>query len=119
MQLACEEVLELDTDKLPTGKKRAVDGTAFDFREATVIGDAIEALKSGLSLVDLFGAPTYLVSLIERVQIRLQPDQQSDFQRVVCERIGEIVAFTERCRTPETKLEKLLGGLASQKTLSE
>lgn len=31
LQLACEEVLELDTDKLPTGKKRAVDGTGFRF----------------------------------------------------------------------------------------
>ena len=83
-----------------------------------IIGDAIGALKSGLSLVDSFDAPTYLASIIERVQIRLQPDQQSDFQRVVCERLGEIVALTERCRTPEAKLKKFLGELAYQETLS-
>ena len=53
LQLACEEVLELDTDKLPTGKKRAVDGTAFDFREATVIGDAIQKKPEGFDDVFL------------------------------------------------------------------
>ena len=53
LQLACEEVLELDTDKLPTGKKRAVDGTAFDFREATVIGEAIRKRPQGFDDVFL------------------------------------------------------------------
>ena len=59
LQLACEEVLELDADKLPTGTKQAVAGTAFDFREATVIGEAIRKRPEGFDDVFL-----------------MQPDQQ-------------------------------------------
>ena len=59
LQLACEEVLELDADKLPTGTKQAVVGTAFDFREATVIGEAIRKRPEGFDDVFL-----------------MQPDQQ-------------------------------------------
>ncbi|WP_159072208.1 aldose epimerase family protein [Trichococcus paludicola] len=53
LQLACEEVLELDADKLPTGLKRAVAGTAFDFREATVIRKAIRKRPEGFDDVFL------------------------------------------------------------------
>jgi aldose 1-epimerase len=59
LQLACEEVLELDADKLPTGAKQAVAGTAFDFHEATVIGEAIQKRPQGFDDVFL-----------------MQPDQQ-------------------------------------------
>jgi aldose 1-epimerase len=52
LQLACEAVLELDADKLPTGEKRAVDGTAFDFRELTVFGEAIRKRQEGFD--DIF-----------------------------------------------------------------
>lgn len=53
LQLACEEVLELDADKLPTGTKQTVVGTAFDFREATVLGEAIRKLPEGFDDVFL------------------------------------------------------------------
>ncbi|CZQ95574.1 aldose epimerase family protein [Trichococcus collinsii] len=53
LQLVCEEVLELDVDKLPTGKKQTVTGTAFDFREATVIGEAIRKRTEGFDDVFL------------------------------------------------------------------
>ena len=53
LKLACEEVLELDAEKLPTGAKLAVAGTAFDFREATVIGDAIQRRPEGFDDVFL------------------------------------------------------------------
>ncbi|MPM84330.1 Maltose epimerase [bioreactor metagenome] len=53
LQLACEEVLELDAEKLPTGTKQAVAGTAFDFREATLIGDAIQKKPEGFDDVFL------------------------------------------------------------------
>ena len=53
LQLACGEVLELDADKLPTGEKIAVAGTAFDFREATLIGDAIQRRPEGFDDVFL------------------------------------------------------------------
>lgn len=53
LQLACGEVLELDADKLPTGAKLAVAGTAFDFREATLIGDAIQKRPEGFDDVFL------------------------------------------------------------------
>ena len=66
LQLACEEVLELDVDKLPTGAKQVVVGTAFDFLEATVIGEAIRKRPEGFDDVFL-----------------MQPDQQpqADLQR--------------------------------------
>lgn len=53
LQLACGEVLELDADKLPTGEKIAVAGTAFDFREATLIGDVIQRRPEGFDDVFL------------------------------------------------------------------
>lgn len=53
LQLACEEVLELDADKLPTGAKLAVAGTAYDFREPTLIGDAIQRRPEGFDDVFL------------------------------------------------------------------
>jgi aldose 1-epimerase len=53
LQLACEEVLELDADKLPAGTKQAVEGTAFDFRKATFIGDAIRKRPEGFDDVFL------------------------------------------------------------------
>jgi aldose 1-epimerase len=61
LQLACEEVLELDADKLPTGMKQAVAGAAFDFREATVLGEAIRKRPQGQGFDDVF---------------LMQPDQQ-------------------------------------------
>ena len=53
LKLACEEVLELDAEKLPTGAKLAVAGTAYDFREATLIGDAIQRRPEGFDDVFL------------------------------------------------------------------
>ncbi len=53
LQLACEEVLELDAHKLPTGEKLAVAGTAFDFREPTLIGDAVQRRPEGFDDVFL------------------------------------------------------------------
>ncbi|CZQ98554.1 aldose 1-/glucose-6-phosphate 1-epimerase [Trichococcus palustris] len=47
LQLACEEVLALDADKLPTGTRQAVAGTAFDFRQARSIGEAIGKREQG------------------------------------------------------------------------
>lgn len=47
LQLACEEVLALDADKLPTGSKQTVAGTAFDFRQARSIGEAIGKRAQG------------------------------------------------------------------------
>lgn len=56
LQLACEEVLELDAVKLPTGAKQAVAGTAFDFREATFLGEAIHKRPQGFDDVFMMQA---------------------------------------------------------------
>lgn len=56
LQMTCEEVLELDADKLPNGTKQAVVGTAFDFREATVLGEAIGKRPQGFDDVFLMQA---------------------------------------------------------------
>ncbi|PTQ85444.1 aldose 1-epimerase [Trichococcus patagoniensis] len=53
LQLACEEVLELDAEKLPIGAKQAVAGTAFDFREPTRISEAIRKRPEGFDDVFL------------------------------------------------------------------
>lgn len=53
LKLACEEVLELDAEKLPTGAKIPVAGTAFDFRGPTLIGDAIRRRPEGFDDVFL------------------------------------------------------------------
>ena len=86
LQLACEEVLELDTDKLPTGKKRAVDGTAFDFREATVIGDAIRKRPQGFDDV-------FLMQQGHQPQLILH-DEESGRQMELSSNRSSIVLFS-------------------------
>lgn len=86
LQLACEEVLELDTDKLPTGTKQAVAGTAFDFREATVIGDAIRKRPQGFDDV-------FLVQQGHQPQLILH-DEESGRQMELSSNRSSIVLFS-------------------------
>lgn len=86
LQLACEEVLELDTDKLPTGTKQAVAGTAFDFREATVIGDAIRKRPQGFDDV-------FLMQQGHQPQLILH-DEESGRQMELSSNRSSIVLFS-------------------------
>lgn len=86
LQLACEEVLELDTDKLPTGTKQAVAGTAFDFREATVIGDAIRKRPQGFDDV-------FLLQQGHQPQLILH-DEESGRQMELSSNRSSIVLFS-------------------------
>ena len=86
LQLACEEVLELDTDKLPTGTKQAVAGTAFDFHEATVIGDAIRKRPQGFDDV-------FLMQQGHQPQLILH-DEESGRQMELSSNRSSIVLFS-------------------------
>lgn len=86
LKLACEEVLELDTDKLPTGTKQAVAGTAFDFREATVIGDAIRKRPQGFDDV-------FLMQQGHQPQLILH-DEESGRQMELSSNRSSIVLFS-------------------------
>lgn len=86
LQLACEEVLELDTDKLPTGTKQAVAGTAFDFREATVLGEAIRKRPEGFDDV-------FLMQPDRQPQLILS-DKESGRQMTLSSNRSSIVLFS-------------------------
>lgn len=86
LKLACREVLELDADKLPTGEKRAVDGTAFDFREATLIGDAIRKRPQGFDDV-------FLMQQGHQPQLILH-DEESGRQMELSSNRSSIVLFS-------------------------
>lgn len=86
LQLACEEVLELDTDKLPTGTKQAVAGTAFDFREATLIGDVIRKRPQGFDDV-------FLMQQGHQPQLILH-DEESGRQMELSSNRSSIVLFS-------------------------
>lgn len=86
LQLACEEVLELDADKLPTGTKQTVAGTAFDFREATVIGDAIRERPQGFDDV-------FLMQQGHQPQLILH-DEESGRQMELSSNRSSIVLFS-------------------------
>jgi aldose 1-epimerase len=52
VSILSDSIVPVDTDLIPTGKLRAVEGTPFDFRKPTVIGDGInktedEQIKNG------------------------------------------------------------------------
>jgi aldose 1-epimerase len=42
----CDEVLDVDSDLIPTGKKNSVDGSVFDFRKPTAFGDRVGQLPA-------------------------------------------------------------------------
>ncbi|SFE94530.1 aldose epimerase family protein [Trichococcus pasteurii] len=86
LQLACEEVLELDADKLPTGTKQNVAGTAFDFREATVLGDAIRQRPEGFDDV-------FLMKPDQQPQLILK-DETSGRQMELSSNRSSIVLFS-------------------------
>jgi len=86
LQLACEEVLELDAEKLPTGEKRAVDGTAFDFRESTAIGAAIRKQPQGFDDV-------FLMQPDRQPQLILG-DKESGRQMILSSNRSSIVLFS-------------------------
>ncbi|OUL07648.1 hypothetical protein B0533_12890 [Sedimentibacter sp. SX930] len=86
LQLACEEVLEVDTDKLPTGTKQTVAGTAFDFHEATVIGDAIRKRPQGFDDV-------FLMQQGHQPQLILH-DEESGRQMELSSNRSSIVLFS-------------------------
>ncbi|WP_161525909.1 aldose epimerase family protein [Trichococcus alkaliphilus] len=86
LQLSCEEVLELDADKLPTGTKQAVTGTAFDFREATVLGETIRKRPQGFDDV-------FLVQLGRQPQLILS-DEESGRQLELSSNRSSIVLFS-------------------------
>ncbi|WP_145422583.1 aldose epimerase family protein [Planctomycetes bacterium K23_9] len=41
-----QELLDVDDDLIPTGKLNSVDGTVFDFRKPTALGDRVEQLPA-------------------------------------------------------------------------
>ena len=86
LQLACEEVLELDAEKLPTGTKQAVAGTAFDFREATIIGEAIRKRPEGFDDV-------FLMQPDQQPQLILK-DEASGRQMTLSSNRSSIVLFS-------------------------
>ena len=86
LQLACEEVLELDADKLPTGMKQAVAGAAFDFREATVLGEAIRKRPQGFDDV-------FLMQPDQQAQLILH-DEESGRQLELSSNRSSIVLFS-------------------------
>ncbi|MEM9282059.1 MAG: aldose epimerase family protein [Verrucomicrobiota bacterium] len=47
LQLHCDEVLEFDPHKVPTGKRLPVKDTAFDLRSPFRLGDVIESVEGG------------------------------------------------------------------------
>jgi aldose 1-epimerase len=86
LQLACEEVLELDAEKLPTGMKLDVAGTAFDFREKTAIGDAIRKQREGFDDV-------FLMQPHQQPQLILH-DEESGRQMKLSSNRSSIVLFS-------------------------
>lgn len=83
LQLVCEEVLELDADKLPTGMKQAVAGTAFDFRKATVLGEAIRKRPQGFDDVFLMQANKQPQLILHDEESGRQLELSSDRRSIV------------------------------------
>ncbi len=50
LTIAADEFLSVDDQLIPTGERRAVDGTPFDFRRARRIGDGIESPDAQIGL---------------------------------------------------------------------
>lgn len=86
LRMACEEVLDLDADKLPVGTKQAVEGTAFDFRKATFIGDAIRKRPEGFDDV-------FLMQSDRQPQLILH-DEESGRQLELSSNRSSIVLFS-------------------------
>ncbi len=85
LTIAADEFLPIDDQSIPTGERRAVDGTPFDFRKARRIGDGIQSQDEQIRIAGgydhmfcLFPADANKLREVARVQ-----DPQSGREMIV------------------------------------